>query len=428
MATSTLFLFAGDAMKTSVSLITIFLLLFTTVAAALVFYPMGFLYATYENLYGEWLQFSAFMGIAVFGTLIVVRRRVERRWFWGLLAIAAFYVAMEEISWGQQIFGWESSAFFQKKNLQGETNLHNMFTGPYSTITKDLLTYVLALGMLGFGVIYPLLVKFNFGIAKFAERMGVPVPPLSLMPFFIVAAYCEMSFHHFNEAEIAELFVALAMMFLGAVVYFRGANASDRQIGVYCLMIFGAVLVSSFALTQNSIHSDFSKRRVANRIEAGVKKFAGRYERIGQYGHAIDLYKRHLAYDPESRSRMRRLATTYKAAGRFEDQQAQLQKALQLDLKQLEKEAWRASLHRSLYRTYKDMGNLTDAQKHINEAYSINQARLKEHPDSAAAEYSLARTLDLLGRRKEAVGHYKRAFDLKPKSSKYRRAYRDATD
>lgn len=47
---------------------------------------------------------------------------------WFLLGIAgmAFLVGMEEISWGQRIFGWDTPATLRQINLQNETNLHNL--------------------------------------------------------------------------------------------------------------------------------------------------------------------------------------------------------------------------------------------------------------------------------------------------------------
>lgn len=44
------------------------------------------------------------------------------------LALILFWMAMEEISWGQRIFGWETSDYFLENNMQGETNLHNLNT------------------------------------------------------------------------------------------------------------------------------------------------------------------------------------------------------------------------------------------------------------------------------------------------------------
>lgn len=45
-----------------------------------------------------------------------------------LLLMGIFFLyAMEEISWGQRIFGWETPDFIAAGNVQNETNLHNFF-------------------------------------------------------------------------------------------------------------------------------------------------------------------------------------------------------------------------------------------------------------------------------------------------------------
>ena len=47
-----------------------------------------------------------------------------------LLCIAWLIFALEEISWGQRIFDFESPQFFMTHNRQQETNLHNLFLNP----------------------------------------------------------------------------------------------------------------------------------------------------------------------------------------------------------------------------------------------------------------------------------------------------------
>lgn len=49
-------------------------------------------------------------------------------WFLMLIAAAAFLLGMEEISWGQRIFGWDTPDILQEINLQNETNLHNLLS------------------------------------------------------------------------------------------------------------------------------------------------------------------------------------------------------------------------------------------------------------------------------------------------------------
>lgn len=44
-----------------------------------------------------------------------------------LLFIFSFVFGMEEISWGQRLFEWETSSSWKVVNYQDETNLHNLF-------------------------------------------------------------------------------------------------------------------------------------------------------------------------------------------------------------------------------------------------------------------------------------------------------------
>ncbi|MEM7561879.1 MAG: hypothetical protein AAF353_02385 [Pseudomonadota bacterium] len=49
------------------------------------------------------------------------------------MAIAAFLVAGEELSYGQHLLGFSSPELFDEYNLQSETNLHNFVSGRYLT-------------------------------------------------------------------------------------------------------------------------------------------------------------------------------------------------------------------------------------------------------------------------------------------------------
>ncbi len=48
------------------------------------------------------------------------------RWYWLALGAGLFVVAMEEISWGQWVFFFETPDSWKEINRQGETNLHNL--------------------------------------------------------------------------------------------------------------------------------------------------------------------------------------------------------------------------------------------------------------------------------------------------------------
>jgi len=80
-----------------------------------------------------------FLAAAVVAACLFLRfgRTMPRgvRWMWLVYALAAMFVALEEMSYGQHIFRWASPEFFQRVNVQHEMNLHNLGgQGPQRTM------------------------------------------------------------------------------------------------------------------------------------------------------------------------------------------------------------------------------------------------------------------------------------------------------
>lgn len=82
---------------------------------------------TWHGEDGPFESMTAASAIAAAGLLAVsaVRTRWWARWLLVALAAAAFGFGMEEISWGQRIFGIHGHDAIVSRNWQGETNLHN---------------------------------------------------------------------------------------------------------------------------------------------------------------------------------------------------------------------------------------------------------------------------------------------------------------
>lgn len=99
------------------------------------------------------LVIAALVGIH---TLIIMRGIGDTRlWMWVFLGtLGCIYFGGEEASWGQHLFGWESSEVWQKFNDQQETNLHN--SDKYGPLLDQLPRNLLTLGILVGGIIAPL--------------------------------------------------------------------------------------------------------------------------------------------------------------------------------------------------------------------------------------------------------------------------------
>lgn len=396
-------------------------------------FPVAYIWATYEDLVGEWAQTYSFLAAAVLATIVSLRQS-RYRWFFALLALACSYVFLEEISWGQRIFGFDTPGFLKSRNLQGEANVHNLFTGPHKTLLKDLISIAVSLGLVGYGLLYPLLQKLDWQIALWFDRIGVASPPFVLWPFFTLAAFFELKPLSFNEAEIAELLIAFALATTALHYLFatrRGLMPTGQDWNLNHSLVFGQqVIVLAVALlgiasaTTVAFYSvPANKLRVDNRIENGIEKFAGRYERYNRCDIAIELYQILLKKEPERVYILRKSAACYRETGREDFYEETIAKAIQVDLDKYAEEPWRASVNQSLFRSYRLAGNEELARAHLDKALQIGIARTTEHPDSASAAYSYGRTLQLAGRLEEAFEQFTRAYDLDRTSSRYRRAY-----
>ena len=118
--------------------------------------------------------------IGSFSGLALARRltaKGQRGWaaLYALMSIGFFFIAMEEISWGQRIFHLSTPAFFQERNIQDEIGLHNM-----SGIRLLLHPAYIVIGFVG-----------AFG-SLILSRLGVParllarlLPPPDLFLYFL---------------------------------------------------------------------------------------------------------------------------------------------------------------------------------------------------------------------------------------------------
>ncbi|WP_320177146.1 hypothetical protein [Roseovarius pacificus] len=146
--------------------------------------------------------------------------------------LVAFYAlifvfgAGEEISWGQRIFGWETTEYFLENNRQMETNLHNLAFGE-EQLAKTLFGSVLTTVLLLYLVVLPPLYPRVRWIAKLADALMVPVPGL----------------RHTIIAVVASLLVAVVDL--------------PRKWEVY-EFIFGLLSLSIFIGPANSAHFDTS--------------------------------------------------------------------------------------------------------------------------------------------------------------------------
>lgn len=398
-------------------------------------FPIAYIVGTYEDFVGEWAQVFLFFSVFLL-SLRLIFTKSRFRVFFVILALASFYTFMEEISWGQRIFNITSPEIFQRHNLQRETNLHNFITGPYNTVIKSLIEYLLFIGLITYGLIYPYLLKGGSRIAKWIESKGLLSPPLYLWPYFVLSAVLELGIFGFNEAEIAEILIpsGLAIMLLHYLFINRSRPSDDfdeketgRSNNIKLALSVCGIFIFAIIASAGATYANYFSLRLKDKMESkmlnGIEKFAGRYKRYEKWDLAIYLYEMVDEQEPDRPSIQRKLAYCYGKMGDHEEENDYIERAFEIDREKLEFRPDSISANLSIASTFKQIGDDDKEKHHLNEALHIALKRAKDKPGSASASYWLGRAYSQSGNDQEAFKYYEKAFTLRPNQKKYRKVY-----
>ena len=129
----------------------------------LVWYAITGNYAIFKGEAGIIENMTVLFLVAAIGFCIASLSRANRlrlsgflkAWLF-ILIVGAAYFALEEISYGQHMFGWGTAEAWKELNDQDETNLHNVHS-LFDQVPRALLS----LGILIGGVILPLYRRFR---------------------------------------------------------------------------------------------------------------------------------------------------------------------------------------------------------------------------------------------------------------------------
>ncbi len=155
------------------------------------------------------VELAQFVVVCIaFGVALAVLRKTGPRkdpflFGWVLLAaIGCFYIAGEEVSWGQHFLNWDTPAYWQAVNDQSETNLHNT-----TSWLDQKPRLILLIGIVVGGIVFPLLQRFRPGILP--ERFAMIYPPFALMlvSLLVLGPYLaqEIAEHFFDRGVFARV-------------------------------------------------------------------------------------------------------------------------------------------------------------------------------------------------------------------------------
>ena len=130
------------------------------------------------------------------------------------MAVGLFFGAGEEISWGQRIFGIESSEFFSENNAQQETNLHNMVVGDVK-LNKLIFSNLMSIAFGIYFLVLPILWNKSPKLKSLLDKFGISVPrPIHVIIFIIATLLVLIPIDHSRKWEVWEYVFALIMFLI----------------------------------------------------------------------------------------------------------------------------------------------------------------------------------------------------------------------
>lgn len=237
----------------------------------LVFYvyyfdPITYIKLTTEDYWGEWITFVGFMfAFLFFGWLFLKSQpKISGVWF-VLLSIASFFIAMEEISWGQRIFLLEAPKFFADKNFQGEITLHNI-EGFWSNQWRN----IQIAGVLFFlyGFVLPVAAALLKPVKNICERFWFPIPSIGISPLFLGVFVFFLFQPVAMFQEIGEAYMGFAIGMLGFEKWiafhqnqrntFLKQVLQNKKVGLLALLLGLIALTASFIISPAFVAERFS--------------------------------------------------------------------------------------------------------------------------------------------------------------------------
>jgi hypothetical protein len=154
-----------------------------------------FRFLTDEDSLLEWAQFAGFAAASIFALVCAWRFRKTGRPLLALVYLAfglgCFFIAGEEIAWGQRIFGFETPEGLEELNEQEEVTVHNI------DVVQQFTNGVYLLAGL-YGSIGAWIVRWR---KRPTELVDVLVPPLFLTgAFFVMFGYKSLRLVFFRES------------------------------------------------------------------------------------------------------------------------------------------------------------------------------------------------------------------------------------
>ena len=201
---------------------------------------------TKENGFFETLSVVFLLSISFIGIKTIIKHNIEYKLLKFTIisfSILTFIAAMEEISWGQHLFHFQSSSFFELYNQQKETNLHNFVDG-------NIFSSVIYSSVYTLFVFVPLLIQLFHDKIKILKLIYPFIPSLHVVLIILYASAFQIYFYD-------DIGVIIDFATLGAGLVLFMITVSIKKLWTKYLLIHLIFILVSMGLFMN-VHTIFS--------------------------------------------------------------------------------------------------------------------------------------------------------------------------
>jgi len=145
-----------------------------------------------EDGLAEWLTFFELLGMSSYAFAVSSNldhsseTRVARN-VWLFMGVLFLFGAIEEISWGQRIFGIQSPEWFLRHNAQHETNIHNLVLWGVK-LNKVIFGKGLTICVVIYLFLVPSFYRLNATMKRLMDRWAIPVAQNYQILLFVILA------------------------------------------------------------------------------------------------------------------------------------------------------------------------------------------------------------------------------------------------
>ncbi len=329
--------------------------------------------------------------------------KTSRRWWYALLGLGLVAMFVEEISWGQRVFGFATPDWLEGENRQREFNLHNLFlfNPRYDFNWLKLAWTVGATVYLGiFAVAAAASSRFRGAL----NRLRLPVAswPIGVL----MLASCGWYLYYTEQAKqwgnhlaghaVGETFeVVIELLFLALAVQCVHEHSTVRKGWRIALAVAMAPALLVVGVGHYRGEPIGPEVEAAAELQQGITFFAQ-----GKLAKALEHFDRSMQILPENPEAEFRTGIVYHAQDDVDSAINHFNAALAID------------------------PTMTDARYNLAlvyltaKKYAMAEAALRQvvaqRPDDAEAHFYLAIALKQLGENEPAVHHLREALRLQP--------------